>query len=178
MISCFLNMGIFFIVLGALGVYEGFALRARTEIEYGPGQYLIIVSALILIVGIVYYFQTLKKTKKAAADPSAADNTAAAETEEEEKPQELPKGVAPCFTLKFRLGQREIKIGPAILAFVLFVLYAILTRWIGYLISTALFVVSAMLLFGERVWWRLALFGVISGVSFWAVFVRFASIPL
>ncbi len=177
MISCFLNVGLFFIVLGTFGAFEGYTLYAATGIAYGPGQYLLIISLLILAIGVAYYVQEFKRNKKRISASFAVDR-AAAEINGQEETKALPQGVVRCFSYRFPVGKREIKVGPAILAFILFILYAILTQWIGYLVSTVLFVVSAMLLFGERVWWKLALFGLIGGGAFWAVFVKLAGIPL
>jgi len=176
-VSCFLNFGLFFIVLGAFGAFQGYTLYTAAGIAYGPGQYLMIISLLILLIGVVYYVQEVKKRKKCVSGSLSVQETAAGTSGQEEAPA-LPQEGVRCFSLRVPIGKREIKIGPAILAFVLFILYAILTQWVGYLVSTVLFVVSAMLLFGERTWWKLVLFGLIGGGAFWAVFVKIAGIPL
>jgi hypothetical protein len=178
MVSYFINFGLFFIALGAYGVFEGIRMVQKTGMQYGPGQYLAIISGLILVTGAIFYIQEVRKAKKRRPDSFGKDDSAVDKADEPEQEAELPPGVAACFSLSLRLGKRSIRIGPAILAFTLFILYALLTPWIGYLISTALFVLSTMLLFGERKWWKLALVAVLTGIIFWAVFVRVAHIPL
>ncbi len=160
MISCFINFGLFFLALGAYGVFEGIRMTQKTGLQYGPGQYLAIISGLILVTGAVYYIQEVRKAKKRSSGSSVDEPAGVSEAEEPEEEQELPPGVAACFVLSFRIGNRTVRIGPAILAFVLFILYALLTKWIGYFLSTTFFVLSTMLLFGERKWWKLALVSV------------------
>ena len=167
----FLNFGLLYVLIGLYSVIDGFSMWRRTGIPYGPGQYMLIIGALLLVVGIFYY---VKQLKQAGADQAVA----VPKKEEEEEPVEYPAGVAPCFSLNFRLAGRDIRIGPAMLAFALFALYTILVRVIGYLASSIFFVAAAMLLFGERKWWRLALVSIVSGVAFWMAFIRVAGLPL
>jgi predicted membrane channel-forming protein YqfA (hemolysin III family) len=176
-VSYFINFGLFFIALGAYGVFEGIRMVHKTGLQYGPGQYLAIISGLILFTGVIYYIQEVRKARRRSSDSSGDKKPAIAKTEDAEQAAELPPGVAACFVLSFRLGKRTVRIGPAILAFVLFILYALLTQWIGYLLSTALFVLSAMLLFGERKWWKLRC-RVFVGPELWANLFKVAHIPL
>jgi hypothetical protein len=172
--ASFVNSGIFYVALGLFAIFQGLKIVFTTGLQYGPGQYLAIIGALILVVGLVHYVQNIRKARNGEAASSKLNKT---EKEDEPVP-DLPKGVAHCFEVKLNLGGRSIKIGPAVFAFALFILYTALTDWIGYVISTMIFLLSTMLLFGERIWWKIALTATAATVLFWAVFVKIARLSL
>ena len=169
--SSFINFGLFFMALGGFGLYEGYRLIVRTRMAYGPGQYVAVIGGLILLVGIIYYVEEIRNAKKAAPQGTT-------DTEKEEAKEEYPKGVVPCFRCSFKIAGRELTIGPEFFAFALFILYGVFNTWLGYLTTTILFVLLGMLLFGERIWWKLAAFAGATGAIFWYVFIRLANIPL
>ena len=174
--SRLINTGLIYIILGSLGLAEGIRLILRTGIAYGPGQYLAVISGLIVLVGAYYYAQEIRNAKK--IDPTSAIQDETIGEDDEEPADELPQGVARVFKINFHLAGREVTIGTMILSFVMFTLYGVFAKPIGYLASTILFVVACMLLFGERIWWKIALFSVITSSVFWYIFIQFAKIPL
>ena len=68
--------------------------------------------------------------------------------------------------------------GPATFAIIGMCFYCLLMPYIGYLLSTAAFVLAATRFFGEQSWIKSILLAALSGVAFWFIFVYLAQIPM
>jgi hypothetical protein len=139
------NEGLILTIIGIVGVFEGFRLNrvsAAADEAYGPGWYLLLLSAILIICGLYYLVSTFKRKNE--------------------------KTEAAAFSLY----------GPATFAIVAMSLYSFLLPYIGYLMSTAAFVLAATRVFGEQSWIKSTLLAGISGGIFWFVFVYLAQIPM
>ena len=68
--------------------------------------------------------------------------------------------------------------GPDSISILFMVVYTLLIPFIGYFISTALFLLMSIRLFGERSWVRSSLIAGMSGAAFYLVFIFLAEIPM
>ncbi|MCF6097016.1 tripartite tricarboxylate transporter TctB family protein [Thermovorax subterraneus] len=72
----------------------------------------------------------------------------------------------------------HLKFSPAVIAIILLLLYSFAVIFLGYLISTIIFLILTMQVFGERSFVTSIIFGIITGTAFWFLFVYFANIPM
>ncbi|MCL2165902.1 MAG: hypothetical protein FWH49_01225 [Clostridiales bacterium] len=177
MFSKYVNFGLFFIVLGIFGIAEGVRLIVRTGLAHGPGQYVAVLSVLLFLAGIYYYIEEMRNAGKNVQGLNSNDE-AQENTETANLPEEYPKSVVPCLRFVLHVFGRTVTIGPEVIAFFLLLLYGLVNKALGYLTTTALFILLSMFLFGERSWWKLILVPILSGFFFWYVFISFARIPL
>lgn len=64
-----------------------------------------------------------------------------------------------------------------VLVFAALVGYAIIVPYLGFVISTFLFLLATMAAFKKYVWWKLLLFGGISSFGFYLIFSKWLFIP-
>lgn len=144
MAAAFCNEGLLFIIIGIIGIIDGFRLNRvslAANDAYGPGLYLVILSFVMVIGGVYFFVSSLKKIDQ-------------------------------------KTGSLSFQIGTASLAIITMFIYSILVPYIGYLISTAAFILAAIRLFGEKSWVRSILITGVSAAAFWLLFVYLAGIPL
>jgi hypothetical protein len=114
----------------------------------GPGGYPMLVTGVLAALGIILAIQGWLQMRRAAKAVRAEKDSAGA---------------------KKLLGPGELR-GIAILA-LSFWLYIVLIKYLGYLITTPIFLFLFLLQYGDRKWLRMILVSVITTVASWVLFV-------
>jgi hypothetical protein len=115
----------------------------------GPGGYPMLVTGVLTALGIILAIQGWLQMRRAAQGEAVREKDSA--------------GAKKLFI------PRELR-GVAILA-LSFWLYVFLIRYLGYLITTPIFLFLFLLQYGDRKWLRMILVSVITTVASWALFV-------
>jgi hypothetical protein len=114
----------------------------------GPGGYPMLVTGVLVALGTILAIQGWLEIRRAARAGSSAPGT-------------VPK--------KNLFVPRELR-NIAILA-LSFWLYVFLIKYLGYLITTPIFLFLFLLQYGDRKWLRMILVSVITTAASWALFV-------
>ncbi|MDR1251790.1 MAG: tripartite tricarboxylate transporter TctB family protein [Treponema sp.] len=115
----------------------------------GPGGYPMLVTGVLAALGIILAIQGWLQMRRAVKAVRAEKDSAGA--------KKLP-------------GPGELR-GIAILA-LSFWLYIVLIKYLGYLITTPIFLFLFLLQYGDRKWLRMILVSVITTVASWVLFVH------
>ncbi|MDR2134107.1 MAG: tripartite tricarboxylate transporter TctB family protein [Treponema sp.] len=121
----------------------------------GPGGYPMLVTGVLGALGIILAIQGWLQRRRVL-------RTEAARTEE-------VSAQAGAAQTKKLLSPREFR-GILILA-LSFWLYVVLLKYLGYLITTPIFLFLFLLQYGDRNWLRMLLVSVITTAASWALFV-------
>jgi hypothetical protein len=135
---------VMFVVAGRMPPTASFGL--------GPGGYPMLVTGVLIALGTILAIQGWVETRRAARQAAQSEGSA---------PGTVPK--------KSLFVLRELQ-GIAILA-ISFWLYVFLIKYLGYLITTPIFLFLFLLQYGDRKWLRMILVSVITTATTWVIFV-------
>jgi hypothetical protein len=147
-------LGLLFVLLGGASILDGFRVtreyRASAVFDdIGPDRYAIAVGAILALLGIVLI---------AVARGASAS--------------------APATATPDNVERRSARIPPFIAIPLLLAGYIAVMPWVGYTLSTLLFMMVMFYVAGVRPLPRSLAYGGIAGVIFYILFVRIADMPL
>lgn len=142
-------------------VMFGIASRMPSPASFGlgPGGYPMLVTGVLAALGIVLAIQGWLQAHGAGRKDAAVSTQKAAWTD---APQESPAPAKKILSLK------ELR-GLVVLA-ATFWLYIIVMKYLGYLITTPIFLFVSLLQYGDRKWLRMILVSLITTAASWALF--------
>lgn len=152
----FLVEGLLVVGLAAMGLFEGLKINQNESVlsePVGPGWYIISLSAMLLICGVFSMYSWFRESKRAC--------------------KSLEEGVK---------GAERISLshyaGPAVIGTLALVAYTVMLPIVGYLVSTMLFFVFSLRIFGEKPWLRCIVIGILLGLAFYCGFVVLGQVQM
>lgn len=160
-----MNEGLLFVALGAaLMIYSLVSYYTTTRVEWKMSPYLfpLLISVFIIILGIA---RTLQSRKTEAEITEAKPLQIESAEEEAVVEQAAPES-----------GKLQWK--TLLISIAAILVYIVMMPYLGFLISTAIFLAGMIWFLGERKWWMILLLSVISTGVLYVIFAVFLNVML